>query len=383
VAGAEWIDELFERVEEVLGVDTISLLLVDSSGEHLVAHATHGLEEEVRQGFRLNIGAGFSGRIAQTGRPASVESIDPTMVANPLVIRKGIRSMMGVPLTSAARTIGVLHVGSRVQRAFTDVDMGFLQLVADRMADELVAEQERHDVWAATMLQRSLLPAKLPAIEGLEFAERFVPGGHAVLGGDWYDAFALPSGRIGVVIGDVAGHGLRAAVVMGRLRSVLRSYAFIGRDPATTLDQVDAKFTFFEPGEMATILFAVIEPEHDAFTVATAGHPPPLLALDGEPARFVEVPPAPPVGARVGGRRRSLEVPLPLGATLMMFTDGLFERRTEPFRASLERLRCSLRSGPVDDAINGVMEEMIGTSIVDDDTAVLAVRRTGPPADAG
>ena len=77
---------------------------------------------------------------------------------------------------------------------------------------------------------------------------------------------------------------------MGRLRSVLRSYAFVGDDPATTLDQVDAKFTFFEPGEMATILFATIEPGLDAFTVATAGHPPPLLVDAGEPARFVTVP---------------------------------------------------------------------------------------------
>ena len=140
---AAWLDEMFERVEEVLGVDTISLLLVDPSGQHLVAHATHGLEEEVRQGFRLNIGSGFSGRIAQTGRAERVESIDSSTVANSLVIRKGVRSMMGAPLIAAGRTIGVLHVGTFVQRAFTDVDIGFLQLAADRMASDLVAEQER------------------------------------------------------------------------------------------------------------------------------------------------------------------------------------------------------------------------------------------------
>lgn len=375
LAGDELIAELLSRIEDLLGVDIVSLLVVDVSGRNLVAHAARGFDEEVRQGFRIPIGAGFSGRIAQLGQPQVLDDVSPATVLNPHLLRRGARSLLGVPLIAAGRTVGVLTVGSVTAREFSDLETNLLQLAGDRIANELAALEHRNESWTTRMLQRSLLPSRLPALEDLEFSERFVPAGVELVGGDWYDAFELPSGRIGIVIGDVVGHGLSAAVVMGRMRSVLRSYAFIGSDPAATLDHVDAKFSHFEPDEMATIGFAVVEPEHDRIVLASAGHPPPLLVAPDAEAQFVDVPPGPPIGSGLPGPRRSLQVDLPRGATFMMYTDGLFERRRDPFTETLERLRRALHSGPVETAIGDLMNTMIGRDGLDDDTAVLALRR--------
>ncbi|MPY85954.1 MAG: SpoIIE family protein phosphatase, partial [Actinophytocola sp.] len=112
---------------------------------------------------------------------------------------------------------------------------------------------------AATALQRSLLPARLPSVPGGELAARYVPGGEAGVGGDWYDVFTLPSGRLGVVIGDVVSHGLRAAVIMGRMRSALRAYALETEDPAVVLEKLDRETGNFEPGVMATVGFAIYD----------------------------------------------------------------------------------------------------------------------------
>jgi serine phosphatase RsbU (regulator of sigma subunit) len=373
--GDEFVAELMSRVQDLLEVETVSLLLVDSSRRYLIAQAARGLEEEVRQGFRVPIGAGFSGRVAQLGHPIAVEAIDSTTVYSPLLLRRGIHSLLGVPLTSAGHTVGVLTVGSTTRRAYTEIETNLLQLAGDRIAAELAAAESRNASWALRVLQRSLMPNRLPTVSGLEFAERFVPGGVELVGGDWYDAFELPSGRIGVAIGDVVGSGLHAAVVMGRLRSVLRSYAFVGDDPGSTLDQVDAKFSHFEPSEMATIGFAVVEPDLSRVVVATAGHPPPLIVGPTGPAEFVPVPPGPPIGARLGVERKTISIDLPPGTTYMTYTDGLFERRREPIDESLERLRGAMHAGPVEGAVSHMMEFMIGADGLEDDTAVLALRR--------
>jgi phosphoserine phosphatase RsbU/P len=112
---------------------------------------------------------------------------------------------------------------------------------------------------AATALQRSLVPSALPAIAGTDMAARYIPG-TGTIGGDWYDVFTVPTGEVCLVIGDVAGSGLHAAVIMGRIRSSLRSYALQSRDPAHVLTLLDRKMQHFEPGAIATVLYAIMEP---------------------------------------------------------------------------------------------------------------------------
>src|SRR6185437_13023612 len=174
----------------------------------------------------------------------------------------------------------VLHVGTLKRRRFTADDVDLLQLAADRAAMAVQALQAQLDRAAAYALQRSLLPSALPSVPGLSMAARYVPGaGH--VGGDWYDVFPLPSGELCAVIGDVAGSGLRAAAIMGRVRSALRAYALESSDPAEILGRLEAKLGYFEPDAMVTVLCAVFNPCLDRVRISSAGHLPPVLARPG------------------------------------------------------------------------------------------------------
>ena len=184
---------LLGRVKEILDADTVAVLLLDSSGRQLIATAASGLEEEVRQGVRIPVGKGFAGRIAAERRPVILDHVDHGNVLNPILLEKGIQSLVGVPLLVHGAVIGVLHVGTVHNRVFTADDAALLQMAADRAATAVQSLRSREDHAAAVALQRSLVPSALPALKGVEIAARYVPGsGH--VGGDWYDAFVLPSG---------------------------------------------------------------------------------------------------------------------------------------------------------------------------------------------
>ena len=284
------LDALVERAREALQADTAAILLLDRRSGQLVATAASGLEEEVQQGVRIPVGRGFAGRIAAQGQPVILDEVDHTKVVNPILLDKGIRSLMGAPLLADGKVIGVLHVGTLSPRAFTSDDVDLLQLAADRAAVAVQALTVRVDRAAAAALQRSLVPSALPAVGGLEMAARCVPGSGNV-GGDWYDVFALPSGSVCAVIGDVTGTGLHAAVIMGRMRSALRAYALETDDPADVLERLNRKMRHFEPDAMATVLCAVISPSLDQVRISSAGHLPPIIARPGQPAEVAEVAP--------------------------------------------------------------------------------------------
>ena len=187
---------LLSRVREILNADTAAVLLLDNSGRQLIATAASGLEEEVSQGVRIPVGQGFAGRIAAERRPVILDHVDHGNVLNPILLEKGIRSLAGVPLLVHGTVLGVLHVGTVHNRVFTADDAALLQLAADRAALAVQSLKSREDHAAAIALQRSLVPAALPAVAGAEVAARYVPGsGH--VGGDWYDMFVQPSGDLG------------------------------------------------------------------------------------------------------------------------------------------------------------------------------------------
>jgi putative methionine-R-sulfoxide reductase with GAF domain len=369
------LDELLERVRELLGVDTAAVLLLDPSGRQLVIAAAKGIEEEIRQGVQIPLGKGFAGRIAAERRPLAIERVDDVNVLNPILREKGICSLLGVPLLAGGTVLGVLHVGTLTTRRFSADDTDLLQLVADRVAMSVRSRLSTVERAAAAALQRSLLPAELPAVPGLEMAARYVPGEPTGVGGDWYDVFVLPSGWLGVVIGDVVGRGLRAAVVMGRLRSVLRAYALESGDPAEVLTRLDRKVLHFEPEIMATVLYALVEPSLERVHLSTAGHPPPVLAAPGRPATPVELPVDPPVGVQVGLRRRTSIIDLPPGGVLCLYTDGLVERRDRAPDAGLELLCTTATAGPADAVCATVMGRLVGVEQHSDDIAVLVLRR--------
>jgi serine phosphatase RsbU (regulator of sigma subunit) len=372
---ADLLDELLDRVRDLLAVDTAVILLMEPHAQQLVATAAKGLEEEVRQGVRISVGRGFAGRIAATRAPLVLPDVTPADVANPILLEKGIRSLLGVPMMVGGEVVGVLHVGTFTPRDFTADDVQLMQLVADRASLAGQIRATRLDQAAGLALQRSLLPPRLPQVPGVEMAARYVPGHAFGIGGDWYDVFPLPSGWLGVVIGDVSGHGLRSAVVMGRVRSALRAYSLVCDDPAEALTLLDRKVHHFEAGNLTTALYAMVTPDRSALHVSSAGHLRPVLAAPGEPARLLDMPVDPPLGVgRPHVARRRTVADLPPGAVLICYTDGLVERRGQVIDVGIDRLTAMARAEPAEAVCANIMA-VADADQPTDDIAVLAVRR--------
>jgi phosphoserine phosphatase RsbU/P len=368
------LGELLDRVRVILKVDTAVVLLCDATCEELVATAARGFEEEVRQSVHVPVGVGFAGRVAAERRPIVIEDVQHAELFNPLVVQKGIRSLLGVPLIAGGELLGVLHVGTFTARGFTEEEIKFLQLAADRAApaaQSLLTAAERA---AATELQRSLIPPVLPELPGVELAARYSPG-EARVGGDWYDVFTLPSGKLGVTMGDVAGRGLGAAITMGRMRSALRAYALETDDPAEVLRRLDRKMQHFEPGALATVLYAVCHPRLEWIRISSAGHWPPVIVEPGHSAAFMETASDVLIGADSDRPRESISREVPPHALLCFYTDGLVERRDRPIDGCLAELCDSLFPGPPEAVCSAVMAALIGREPIDDDVALLTLRR--------
>ncbi|MFG1611428.1 SpoIIE family protein phosphatase [Nonomuraea wenchangensis] len=230
----------------------------------------------------------------------------------------------------------------------------------------------------ALALQYSLL-AEPPRLPGLRIVARYrASPAAAEIGGDWYDSFVLPDGVPVLVIGDVAGHDLNAAVAMSQLRNMLRAIAMDRREPpGDVLARLDTAMESLADEITATCVCARVEPAGDGYRLdyAVAGHPPPLLVEPGGRGRFLEGAASPLLGLTPGGRRRSGEEPLPPGGTLLLYTDGLVERPGEHLDRGLERLRLAaerLASRPVDTFCDALLDDLPTTGL--DDIAVMALR---------
>jgi len=281
-----------------------------------------------------------------------------------------------VPIFAAGEVVGVLHVGTVDPREFTPEDVGLLQLAADRASVAGQVRSHKLEQAAALALQRSLLPPQLPVLPGLEMAARYVPGHEFGIGGDWYDVFTLPSGWLGVVIGDISGHGLASAVIMGRVRSALRAYTLIADDPAEALALLDRKIHHFEAGSLTTALYAMISPDRTRMRLSSAGHLRPVLAVPGRAARLLDMRVDAPLGiGRPHLTRHTTEVELPAGALLLCYTDGLVERRHEIIDVGLQALIEVVRPDAPEQVCTTVMSS-IGLDQPTDDIAILAVRST-------
>jgi phosphoserine phosphatase RsbU/P len=370
------LGQLLERVQDIFEADTVAVLMLDKRSGDLVARAALGVEAEVRQGVRVPLGSGFAGTVAASRQAVRIDQVDSTTVTNPILWESGVRVMVGAPLLSGDEVLGVVHVGRREHRPFSDHDALLLQVVADRLAGAVQVRQSALERAATDLVERSLLPGRLPSCPGITFAARYAPAEEHSVGGDWYDVFTLPSGQLWIVVGDVAGHGLHAAVVMGRIRSALRAYSLIDAPVAHVLDLVDRKVNHFEIDTMATVACAVSNPPYDTMTLAVAGHPPPVLVSAGQPASFVDVKPGPPIGTNFSIRREATTIRLPAESLMAFYTDGLFERRGEPIDESLESLRSATHHGPANHVAADIMRQMIGNNVLEDDVALVVMKRT-------
>ena len=236
------------------------------------------------------------------------------------------------------------------------------------------AELYREQRNIAVTLQRSLLPEQLGGVADVEVAARYEPAAERTeVGGDWYDAMPVPGGRLFVVVGDVSGHGIKAAATMASLRFAARAYAAEGCDPAAVLTKLGMLLDVGSAAEFATVLCALIDPARSKLLVADAGHPNPLL-VDGTGARFVDVPHGPPVGVHPGTYQQ-VEVDLADEGTFVAFTDGLVERRGESIDHGFGRLLDWLPAA--DTSLTDLVSTLADSAAHighDDDLAILGVR---------
>jgi serine phosphatase RsbU (regulator of sigma subunit) len=217
------------------------------------------------------------------------------------------------------------------------------------------------------------LPERLPKLEGLDLAVRYAPGADGVdIGGDWYDAIVIDDRHVLFVVGDVSGRGLRAATVMASLRYAIHAYAAQGDDPATILNKLTKLMSVEQDGHFATVLCGAVDVTEHRVTIANAGHPDPLV-VTSEGAEFLRTMVGPPIGVN-GAAYTSIEAPIPPRATLVGFTDGLYERRREHPDEGLGRVRDASRGfDSLDELLDGLLDKMApgGGS---DDTAILGIR---------
>ncbi|MFI6032833.1 SpoIIE family protein phosphatase [Streptomyces sp. NPDC051315] len=235
----------------------------------------------------------------------------------------------------------------------------------------------------ANALQRTMLPLSLPEPAGVRLASRYLPASRtAQVGGDWYDAIPLPGNRVALVIGDVMGHSMTSAAIMGQLRTIVQTLAGLDLPPDEVLHHLDEQAERLGSRHMATCLYAMYDPVSQRLLIANAGHPPPLLLHPDGRGEILRVPPGAPIGVGDGGYE-STETDAPPGATLLLFTDGLVEARGSDVLTGMERLLARLRraapgSAPpplerlCDRALAG-----LGTDDRDDDIALLAARFEG------
>jgi anti-sigma regulatory factor (Ser/Thr protein kinase)/putative methionine-R-sulfoxide reductase with GAF domain len=379
----ELLAEVLARVRRALSVDTAAILLLDRESQQLVARAADGIEEEVERGVRIPIGKGFAGRIAAERVAIFVADVDHADILNPILREKGIRSLLGLPLIVEGDLIGVLHVGSLTPRNFGDRDLAVLQVAAGRVAPGIErarlisALEQEHRV--AVVLQRSLLPKRPVEMVGVSVASRYLPARDEV-GGDWYDVIELPSGMLGVAIGDVVGHGVRAAALMGQLRTALHAYAIQGHSPGRVLELVDRFAHAMSDDAMATAAYAVLDPETGKVQLASAAHLPPIVVGDGR-AWVEELTPAPPLGAFPYGSCPEHEFTLATGYTLFFYTDGLVERPGTALNLSMNELALTLvNATSAEAACRLAVEELVPLEGLRDDAAMIAVQNGEIPA---
>jgi sigma-B regulation protein RsbU (phosphoserine phosphatase) len=377
------LSTLLDKVRSTLRADTATVLVLDSTRTLLEPAATVGLDRTLRRARRVPMGQGFAGRVAQTRQPVWLTHVDRSTVINPVLLDHGVQSLLGVPIMDGSELLGVLHVGFLRQRdasdaateRMTELAVEFGAILHDRFVDAAHT--------AALALQRSLLPTAVSAPEGISIAARYVPA-DGDLGGDWYDVFELPGGRLGLVMGDVVGHGLEAAIVMGRLRSALRAYALEHDDPAEVLSRLDRKICHFEPDVLATVTFGVATPPFTEWQFSSAGHLPPLVGTAGGPAAAADLPPDRLLGLSPDASRHSTLVSVPPGGLLCLYTDGLVERRPAPGSQVTDtvpdktaRLADALGiAGDPEMCCIHALAEVVGDHIAEDDIAILVARVT-------
>lgn len=364
------------RMVGLMQADAAVILL--RRGERLNAVASVGLEAEVAQRFSLNIGEGFAGHIAATGRPFYLpDAQNAACIQSSVIKESGIRSMLGVPLRRGDNLLGVLHVDWLVERQYDESELHFLELVADRISLAIFnADLYRRQREVAETLQQGMVavPVTLPGIRFGHVYRSATEG--ANVGGDFYDIFPVGATHVWAVIGDVSGHGIEAATAASLIREITRVLALEDLPPdavAQRLNRAVVHRLGFR--HFATVFLGRLDRESGVLEYCSAGHPPAyLLRRSGEVVRLSIG--NLPVGAFADAKYRGGSSTLLPGEKLVLYTDGVLEARTDSRFFGEDRLAGVLRDADAPEAIPGlVLQAVEGFSggRLADDVAVLCV----------
>ena len=323
----------------------------------------------------LRAGAPVAANRLSAGELAALAGNDEDLAAFRLA---GVESILTAPLVARGRVVGALTMARTGGKrgAFTEEDVVLVQDLADRAAVSVENARQYAESQRMTRdLQRALLVEPGPPHANLEIAARYLPvGGRNLVGGDWYEIVRLPFGRTLLVMADVMGHGMEAAVDMSNYRSIIRELGSMDIPPHGILSHLDAVIAANESARPATCLLAVADPNRGRWTLASAGHLPPALFAAGRPTTLIPTPVAPPLGTGIGGYAQ-VSVDLLPDQILLLYTDGLVERRGEDIDVSLARLASVVfpPTGELEQLLHVVLRSL-ASSASDDDIAVLAAR---------
>ncbi|MGH9920671.1 MAG: ATP-binding SpoIIE family protein phosphatase, partial [Nitrososphaerales archaeon] len=271
----------------------------------------------------------------------------------------------------------VMHIGTLVRRDFDQDDVTLLQLAADRAALAIDKARLSEQRAATEIMQRTLLPDALPQIPGMRFSAKYLPAGSGIkIGGDWYDVFQLSSGRVAFVIGDVVGRGVLAASVMAEIRASLRAYMAQGHKLTDVVAMLNELLVSVGSNRGATLSILELDAEAEELDVVIAGHLPPVLIEPDGHTRLLEQKHGLPVGVRTGHGYHASRYSFPTGSSLLLYTDGLIERREEPIDEGFNRLiaAASAASQSTDSSLaDRVYRALLDETPLEDDVALLAI----------
>ena len=374
----ELLRELLDRILEALDVDRAAVVLTDEA-RAVVARAAGGVDTVVGRAAHGHVDD-LVDRIAQAEGPLAIADVNDVGL-DVSSLGPSVTSLLAVPLADGEQVIGSIHVGTLTRRDFDEETKALLRLAADRaglaIARTRLYERERG---IASELQRSLLPKQLPRIPGVSLDARYLPGVNGTtVGGDWYDAIGLPSGRIALVIGDVVGRGISAAATMGTMRSAARAILMQADDIGAIADRLNRFAQSLGPeAVMTTVVLAILEPATGTLRYTNAGHPPPLVVSPDGEAAFLADAPSPPMGVLASPRYPQHTVVIEPGSTIVLYTDGLVEEPSEVLDVGLERLLQAAGDSEEDDVAaicDRLLERGLGPATSrSDDVTLLVVR---------
>ncbi len=331
--------------------------------------------------------AGGAWEVMRTGQSLLIPDVTDDMIVAAakdeehlrLARQLALRSALVVPLVARGRVLGVITwVCAESERRYTDSDVTFAEDLGRRGAIAIDnAQLHSETLEAAVRLQRAVLPGLAVDVPGWEIASHYSPAGRTEVGGDFYDAVALPDGRLAWFVGDVMGRGVTAAASMAQMRAAIRAYIAVDPTPEVVLGKLDLLFATYDMAQLVTLVYGVADPDRDELVLINAGHPPAVVLRKDGAAEQLPSADGPPLG--VGeGVRESMVIGFRDGDTLVAFTDGLIERREEDIDDGQRRALVAitgLADQPVDAALEDLVED-VRDHTREDDVAVLVARRT-------